>query len=142
MKICTICNIEKPLTEFHVRNLSKGTYQSTCKSCRKTIDKEYYNKDKSKKYKGNEARRKLIREWINDYKRNVKCSICSESHIACLTFHHSNPKNKEFGIGDSNGYGRSIESIKKEIEKCIVLCANCHMKLHYEQRELAQSVER
>lgn len=49
----------------------------------------------------------------------------------CLEFHHIiNPKDKEFSPANAYSWGWGIERIKKEISKCIVLCANCHRKLH------------
>lgn len=48
--------------------------------------------------------------------------------IACLDFHHL--KDKEFNISNEIR-NLSIENLKKEINKCVVLCSNCHRKLHY-----------
>ena len=46
-----------------------------------------------------------------------------------LSFHHLNPKEKDFDLS-SRGLTRSWERIKKEIDKCVLLCANCHMGIH------------
>ena len=48
--------------------------------------------------------------------------------VACLDFHHL--RDKEFNIANEIK-NLSIDNLKKEIDKCIVLCANCHRKLHY-----------
>ena len=62
-----------------------------------------------------------------------KCSKCGYSkYLEVLEFHHKNPEDKEFGIA-GNGACTSWERIKKEIKKCILLCANCHRELHVEQ---------
>lgn len=84
---------------------------------------------------GKEKRDKANKNWTDkqvqlyrDYKKTLSCSKCGESHPACLDFHHKG--NKEFNI--SNVIRRkSFKTIKKEIDKCIVLCANCHRKEHY-----------
>jgi len=71
------------------------------------------------------------RKKYGDYKCTLKCSICGENHPACLEFHHKNGKEKgNLRISRQVGYF-SFGRILKEIRECIVLCANCHRKLHY-----------
>lgn len=58
-----------------------------------------------------------------------KCSSCAwQGNQAALQFHHTNPKEKEFVIG--NVANKSWDVIKKELKKCILLCANCHSIRH------------
>jgi hypothetical protein len=74
-------------------------------------------------------RRKLLREMAREYKGG-KCEKCGYSKCPrALSFHHLDPSKKDFGLSE-RGLTRSWEKIKKEIEKCILLCANCHMELH------------
>ncbi|MEQ1561610.1 MAG: hypothetical protein ABL899_02740, partial [Nitrospira sp.] len=71
-------------------------------------------------------RRKKLREMARESKGN-KCIICGYDKCQrALSFHHVDPKKKEFDLS-SKGLTRSWEKIKKEIEKCILVCANCHM---------------
>ena len=59
-----------------------------------------------------------------------KCKICGyEKCIASLCFHHRDKTEKEFVL--SRNFNKSWEKIKKEAEKCDLLCANCHTELHY-----------
>jgi hypothetical protein len=84
------------------------------------------------------ARKRRIqrnREYINSIKQGNKCLKCGESHISCLVFHHRDRREKEYTISDMDNM--SLETIKKEIEKCDMLCHNCHAKLHYEERGYA-----
>lgn len=61
-----------------------------------------------------------------------KCEICGYSkHYAALTFHHLNPENKEFGIDMRKFSNFSWKRIKLEIDKCQLLCCNCHMEVEY-----------
>jgi len=69
--------------------------------------------------------------WIDDYKKNHSCPKCNEDRYFCLDFHHLNPENKKFNIAQSYKLGYSRKTIEKEIEKCILLCRNCHQHLHY-----------
>lgn len=74
-------------------------------------------------------RRKKIREMAVKYKGG-KCEVCGyDKCIQALEFHHLNNKGKDFGISD-RGYTRSWQKVKQEIDKCILLCANCHRELH------------
>ncbi len=74
-------------------------------------------------------RRQKLRDMAREYKGG-KCVICGYSKCAsALDFHHRNPKQKDFGLS-VRGLTRSWELIKKEIDKCVLVCANCHRELH------------
>lgn len=66
-----------------------------------------------------------MRNVINDAK-SCGCIICGEHELCCLDFHHI--CDKEFEI--SAGTEVSLTRLIVEIDKCVVLCANCHRKLH------------
>ena len=65
----------------------------------------------------------------------AECAICGEKHPATLDFHHIDPNNKKFTISTYYVSGCSKDKIIKETEKCIVLCSNCHRKLHFDIRQ-------
>lgn len=57
-----------------------------------------------------------------------KCQICGyNKSIRALTFHHINPEEKSFGI---SGGTKSFEKLKPELDKCILVCQNCHAEIH------------
>lgn len=61
-----------------------------------------------------------------------KCSRCGyDKCSAALCCHHVDPSKKEFGL--HSGSAKKWSLTKKEIEKCILLCANCHAEIHYLQ---------
>ena len=65
-------------------------------------------------------------------KKGGKCEICGyDKCIEALQFHHLNPHEKEFGIAATH---RNFDELVKEAEKCILVCANCHTELHYNER--------
>ena len=73
-------------------------------------------------------RRRKIKEFAVDYKGG-KCQICGYSKcIWALDLHHLDPRTKEFAIGEK-GYTRSWEVVKREVDKCILVCANCHREI-------------
>ena len=96
--------------------IPNGNYK--CKECRKNavLDIRRRNKIKLVEYKGG------------------KCEICGYNKcIDALEFHHLNPNEKDFGV--SCGDTRSIEKLKAEVDKCIMVCANCHREIHAKERE-------
>ena len=70
------------------------------------------------------------RKWLVGYKKTLKCVRCEESHPATLTFHHKSNSEKSFEIGNAITLGVGLKKLSAEIEKCEVLCANCHAKEH------------
>ncbi|MBC7797069.1 MAG: hypothetical protein H7Z37_09370 [Pyrinomonadaceae bacterium] len=70
------------------------------------------------------------RKWLIEFKKTLKCVRCQESHPATLTFHHRNDSEKSFEIGNALKLGVSLKRLLAEIDKCEVLCANCHAKEH------------
>jgi hypothetical protein len=74
-------------------------------------------------------RRKKIRQMAVEYKGG-KCELCGYNRcIEALEFHHNNSSGKDFGISDK-GYTRSWKRVKEELDKCLLICANCHRELH------------
>ena len=64
-----------------------------------------------------------------DYKGG-RCQLCGYNRCPeALEFHHLETSGKDFGISDK-GYTRSWKKIKEELDKCILLCANCHREVH------------
>lgn len=107
------------------------------KEIQKAKNREYQKKhylSKTQYYKDKAAeRRKALKKQFDELKLDLRCESCGESHIACLDFHHLNPEEKDMNVSRAVADGWGLERIKKEIEKCKVLCANCHRKLHYEE---------
>ncbi len=74
-------------------------------------------------------RRKKIRQMAIDYKGG-KCQICGYDRCdEAMEFHHLSGNKKDFGISQ-RGYTRSWNRVKVELDKCIMLCANCHHEVH------------
>lgn len=117
MRICKNCEIEDEVENFPSAGKVNGTqyYRHICKPC--------HNKQKR-------TRRSGIREQVIEYKKTLICVGCGFDDYRALQFHHTDD-NKEFNIGDGVGRGYALERIKEEINKCIVLCANCHSIEHY-----------
>ena len=73
-------------------------------------------------------RRLANKQWVDEYKNGAVCQ-CGEMCSICLEFHHLDHTTKELDIATAINYW-SLTHIQHEITKCILLCANCHRKLH------------
>lgn len=99
---------------------------------RKECQKRYYQRNKDSFKNRHSKRKKYLRNFVNKIKAEKGCFICQEKRYQCLDFHHTNPSDKKFGIAKGvNHYMYGKKELKKEIDKCIVLCANCHRVEHY-----------
>ena len=90
---------------------------------------EGVKKEFIEKYGNNvhEATLSILKE-IRKYKQSKGCQDCSETDPIVLEFDHREPSKKEVTIGTVIRFGWSLERLMKEIEKCDVVCANCHRR--------------
>jgi hypothetical protein len=107
----------------------------TQKAYARAYDREYYKRNREhllkKQKEKNERHIEKIGKWLNEYKKTLSCSRCSESHPATLQFHHRDSKEKDFAIATYRRGKYSKERVLAEIAKCDVFCANCHAKEHW-----------
>ena len=97
--------------------------------------REWYNRNKEHAISKIKERQRNLQIWLDERKKTLKCVECGMNHIACLHFHHLDPKKKESSLAKVARKGWSIKKIEQEISKCKVLCANCHSILHWEERQ-------
>jgi hypothetical protein len=158
---CKTCGEEKNETEFPFWNKKLNIRRIHCCYCHSSKRKKFYSDNKEKRQEQNRAsyyrhkeerlkdvkeyaqkNRDKVRRWVkkstlkkiqafHDWKKTLSCSKCSENHPACLEFHHLDPTKKEFVI---SAIKTSKKKLTEELKKCIVLCSNCHRKLHYEEK--------
>lgn len=130
IRTCSKCGEEKGIADFYIRS-DNGYPHSHCKACVNQATGEYAKRSRGEG--------KLVRYYREKYKRqririidkfgNV-CSVCGCSFPPPVyDFHHLDPTEKEFNIGSLTGC--SDEIIDKELEKCILVCSNCHRLIHY-----------
>lgn len=116
---CAKCNIDKNIDQFYTVKSGprKGKVQSYCKPCNhsNTLERQRAFKSQCVEYKGG------------------KCIRCGYDKCqAVLEFHHRNPKLKDFTIGRIKHTSfEKNKSIKEELDKCDLLCKNCHYEAHY-----------
>jgi hypothetical protein len=96
--------------------------------------RRWYQKNASRKIAWQARRREELRRWWHDFKATKQCEVCAESAPECLQFHHIDPEQKEIEISAALVNGWSRDRILLEAAKCRVLCANCHLKHHWNER--------
>ncbi len=126
-----------------IPDFDSGDVGSNPASPSKFNRREYMREYQKNWYKKNRQR---VMEQSNQYSKNIKkwfaeeivakssCKNCGFNHPGALDFHHRDPSSKDGVIAEMVANKRSKEAILKEIEKCDVLCANCHRIHHYEER--------
>lgn len=87
------------------------------------------------RYRQDAVRKTKVRTWFANLRADKVCINCGEGHPACLEFHHREPREKKYEISNLVSHGAPIQSILIEIAKCDVLCANCHRKLHWQEKQ-------
>lgn len=126
MKTCSRCKQTYPITSFHTKKSNKDGLQKNCKTCKTEYNKKHYINNKTKYKQKAKKHRAVLREWYIEFKKQLSCLNCGESDWRCLDHHHKDPSIKEFTI--SLYYTVSKNKLLRELEKCEVLCANCHRK--------------
>ena len=135
MITCRVCKLEKDENEFYWKVKSKEKKQSECKECTKKMVANHYSNNKEY-YKNNTKQHRIVKQdWYKKHKNTLKCEKCSENHPSTLDFHHkdSNEKIKDVSTLMNRNWG--LDKIQEEIDKCIILCSNCHRKFHYLEKE-------
>lgn len=122
-RICKDCSNSKSIEEFSKNSGGKDGRRPICGSCEYKRSINYRERNRNK-----------ISGWRRSIKAQAvahfggKCIICGYDRcLRSLTFHHINPKEKEFSIS------RLFKSWKKtlpELEKCALVCSNCHGEIH------------
>lgn len=125
MKQCRYCKKSYPETDFGVaKTTPTKTYRrQKCRFC--------YRKTKN-------TLKASRRGLIEKHKEKHGCVRCKVRDPRVLEFHHVDTKQKEFNIADYYYSQYSLVRLKREIAKCIVICANCHRILHAEERNRLQ----
>lgn len=133
MKICSLCKQNKPMTEFAVAKTKADGRSYDCKQCHRDYNKVYYKKNYKAERERLEKRQKEQRQKLEQMLHEVKtkCGRCDESRFAALDFHHKDPLTKEITVAEAFARNWTVERVKKEIDKCEVICSNCHRVEHW-----------
>lgn len=129
MKTCTICKIQKGVSDFNKNKVRKDGLNNICKECSKKRSKLYYQENKEDHKKVIFARKKRIRERnqaiLLDLLKSKCCSDCGTNDYRVFEFDHIEG-NKINDVSQLVAEGYSWGVIQNEINKCEIVCANCH----------------
>ena len=138
-KTCCSCHQELILNKenFAKHSRRKDGFQSQCRKCQKEYRKNHYDKNQQKYIKkAKRIREKLKIEFIN-WLKDKECIDCGNSDIRVLEFDHVKG-DKSYNISNKIGECR-LEVLLEEIEKCDIVCANCHRIRTCERGQFAKS---
>ena len=122
-KICKICG-----KSFSI--IDKGWTRKYCYDCSPHEDENLSHAEAIT------IKRKAMKKALVELKGG-KCSICGyDKCLRALEFHHLDPTQKEFAITKNV---KDFDELKKEVEKCILVCSNCHAEIH-EQLDNSSSI--
>jgi len=126
MKICSKCGIAKDVELFAKRSKSADGRSTWCKECFKSYDRERYKTvDKERKARNATTRRVGVKNWIWDFLSSHPCIDCGESDPVVLEFDHQG--DKLYDVANMLHW-HGLDSVKAEVAKCEVRCANCHRR--------------
>lgn len=129
-KLCSKCGETKLLTEFNKSSKRKDGVQVWCRPCTKSVNNEKYATDhthRSRIRKNNEKEVQKCKDLLLEFK-SVGCTLCPEKEPVALDLHHLDEETKDANVSDL--MRRGTKKLIAEMNKCVVLCANCHRKVH------------
>ena len=141
MKICSSCSLAKGLDEF---NRKGRALQSKCKSCQRAYHRLYYQRNKprfiAKNRRNKNRQRKRLRGLLLEVKRRP-CQDCGGAfHPWVMELDHREGTVKEAAVANLVSKGCMDARLLEEIDKCDVVCANCHrMRTYRRMYEKADS---
>lgn len=115
-KRCSVCKVFKIRADYHASN--NGHWQPACKKCQNDYvrRKQWEAKSRAVKYKGS------------------CCDDCDNLYPDYIyDFHHLDPSQKNFNLSSNRLKKNDWDAIKLELDKCVMLCSNCHRTRHWGQ---------
>ena len=139
-KKCPKCKETKDVNLFSKNKNKKDGLQRICKSCTTEQSRKSYLKS-PERYKDRVIKQiQKGKDYVDSYKKDKTCIKCGESRWWILDFHHIDPNTKKENLSNLRSSG-NFTQIKKEIDKCVLLCKNCHYDFHYEEKNNNITIE-
>lgn len=141
IKHCPVCVTTKPITDFYSNKSNKSGRQNICKECQKAASKKSLLDPERRKiaFDRNRARCDDLRNQVDIIKVKHGCCLCPENSKFCLDLHHTEKDDKVASVAYLIST-KSIKLINAELRKCVVLCANCHRKVHFGGLQIPEPV--
>jgi hypothetical protein len=130
-KLCSRCKTRKPAEAFARNSAKKDGRQQHCRECKSKIDAAYYKENPGRIRDGKKRSVERAKKMVEDFLRKSKCVVCGNDDWVVLEFDHLGDKLYDVSTMVQDGLG--LETIMREIEKCEVVCANCHRRRTYQR---------
>ena len=129
MRRCYRCKALGSPEEFGWHRKPKGQRDSMCRPCRSAYGKEHYAANRQRYIDQARVQKERLRlertTYLIEFFATHPCVDCGENDPVVLEFDHLRDKVFSIGMGLT---GRSWKSVLAEMEKCEVVCANCHRR--------------
>ena len=129
---CARCQQDLDPSAFNFKDRARGTLQSYCRACSRRSVREHYRSNTAyyieKARTRNTAYRQQAHQAVLAYLKANPCVDCGESDPVVLDFDHLDGGNKTDNVSDLVKRRVTWAKIRREIEKCVVRCANCHRR--------------
>ena len=129
--LCPRCSTCKSVEDFNKSRARASGRQVYCRICQRGIDRQLYAvsaKRRAKLSEKNVRQRTKVLDFVRSYKAKHSCQLCPEKSVCCLDFHHLHSKEFDVATGANRAY--ALRHMATEMRKCVLLCANCHRKVH------------
>ena len=127
-----MCGVERPLEEFHL--YTRSGRQAWCKPCRKEYDRAYHARNIEKRRRQVKERRRRLVALNQELKSARPCADCGRCfHPAAMEWDHLPGHEKRDDVSTLARTGKT-KQFHVELEKCELVCANCHAVRSYERR--------
>lgn len=128
-KVCCKCRALKLVEEFNFRNRSAGVRHRYCRDCGKNYTRSHYQRNKRQYIERTLRSHARNREYLHQFKSRP-CADCGVQYpYYVMDFDHREGEEKLFEMNQVHLF--SMGYIKREIEKCDVVCSNCHRERTY-----------
>ena len=138
---CYRCHASKPAEEFAWRRKERGQRDSFCRSCRSAYGKEHYAANRQRYIDQARVSKEALRldrtRFLLEFFKGHPCVDCGEGDPVVLEFDHLG--DKSFSIGAKLVHF-AWQTILEEIEKCEVVCANCHRRRTARRRGAVRAI--
>ena len=130
MKQCRRCKENKKPSDFQKFSRNSDGLQPCCRQCKKEADRLCYEKNPRRNYERNRNASHRNRLWLHEYLQTKKCEWdgCSIDDSDMLVSDHLDPSENHLEVSKMVQCSYSLKTIKTEVAKCRVLCANHHQK--------------
>jgi hypothetical protein len=124
LRRCSRCQQDLPLSAFARYGT---TQQSYCRACKKEYDAAWYRVNKERRRAKVRADREAYIAWLDSLKDGKPCADCGQTYPPyVMEWHHIPGATKTLVLADTRRAAHSKARILAELEKCELVCANCH----------------